>query len=192
MLDRTSHSRFDSQWSSRLSHQNRDSENAFLQTRVTLPPIEEILSIDAGLALRGEIESPFDPQRFFAGRLFKFWIEWIEFNKNWEGRNLSSISVALRSIDTQKTYENMRFMRLNWMSIQSTFHFALKCHKFADSSWVHWAPTAQAGMFQRLFFRRSLVDCYADCYVMRLHIFHIVTPFELCVAHVLQGLPPQG
>jgi hypothetical protein len=53
----------------------RDAENAFLQHRLTLPPIEEILSIEAGLGRRGRSESPFDPQQFFAGRSFELSIE---------------------------------------------------------------------------------------------------------------------
>jgi hypothetical protein len=40
----------------------RDVGNAFLQQRLTLPPIEEILSIEAGLGRPGGSESPFDPQ----------------------------------------------------------------------------------------------------------------------------------
>jgi hypothetical protein len=39
-----------------------DVENAFLQRRLTLPPIEEILSIEVGLGRRGGSESPFEPQ----------------------------------------------------------------------------------------------------------------------------------
>jgi hypothetical protein len=45
----------------------RDVEKAFLQHRLTLPPIEEILSIESGRGRRGGSESPFDPQQFFAG-----------------------------------------------------------------------------------------------------------------------------
>jgi hypothetical protein len=53
----------------------RDAENAFLQHRLTLPPIEEILSIETGLERRGGSDSQFDLQQFFAGRPFKLSIE---------------------------------------------------------------------------------------------------------------------
>jgi hypothetical protein len=46
----------------------RDAENAFLQHRLTLPPIEEILSVEAGFGRRGGSEPTFGPQQFFAGR----------------------------------------------------------------------------------------------------------------------------
>jgi hypothetical protein len=53
----------------------RDVENAFLHHRLTLRLIEEILSIETGLGRRGGSESPFDPQQFFAERLFELSIE---------------------------------------------------------------------------------------------------------------------
>jgi hypothetical protein len=53
----------------------RDTENVFLQNRLTLPPIDEILSFGAGLGRRGGSESPFDPCQFFAGRPFELSIE---------------------------------------------------------------------------------------------------------------------
>jgi hypothetical protein len=53
----------------------RDAENAFLQHRLILPPIEEILSIEAWLGRRGRSESPFDPSQFCAGRPFELSIE---------------------------------------------------------------------------------------------------------------------
>jgi hypothetical protein len=53
----------------------RDAENAFLQHRLTLPPIDEILNIEARFGRREGSESPFDPQKFFAGRPFEFSIK---------------------------------------------------------------------------------------------------------------------
>jgi hypothetical protein len=53
----------------------REAENAFLQHRLTLLLIEEILSIDAGFGRREGSESPFDPQQFFAGQPFELSIE---------------------------------------------------------------------------------------------------------------------
>jgi hypothetical protein len=52
-----------------------DAGSAFLQYRLTLPPIEEILSIGAGLRRRGGRELPFDPQQIFAGRSLELSIE---------------------------------------------------------------------------------------------------------------------
>jgi hypothetical protein len=50
-------------------------KNAFLQHQLTLPPIDEILSIEDGLGRRGGSESRLDPQQFFAGRPFGLSIE---------------------------------------------------------------------------------------------------------------------